>query len=74
MKRLPIGPFPLEFEIGPEDVMIQGLPFAGPITLSARIDRDGNAMTRDPGGATATAGPVEPGAEGVELRLRVAEE
>jgi len=74
VKRLPIGPFPLEFEIGPEDVMIQGLPFAGPITLTARIDRDGNPMTREPGDATATAAaPVEPGTSGVELRLEVAE-
>jgi hypothetical protein len=75
VKRLAIGPFPLEFEIGPEDVMIQGLPFAGPITLTARIDRDGNPMTRDAGGASAALdAPVQPGAEGVELRLEIADE
>jgi hypothetical protein len=74
VKRLPVGPFPQEFEIGPADVMIQGLPFAGPITLSARIDRDGNPMTREPGDASAAlAAPVEPGAEGVELRLEIAD-
>jgi hypothetical protein len=75
VKRLPVGPFPLEFEIGPSDVMIQGLPFAGAITLTARIDRDGNAMTREPGAAVAAlAAPVQPGATGVELLLEVAEE
>lgn len=74
VKRLPIGPFPLDFEIGPGDVMIQGTPFAGPIALSARIDRDGNAMTRDPGEPAAVlAAPVQPGAGGVELRLEIAE-
>jgi len=71
VRRLPIGPFPLAFEIGPADVMIAGRPFRGPITLSARVDRDGNPMTRDPGDALAVlAAPVEPGAHDVELTLQ----
>ncbi len=70
VKRLSVGPFPLAFEIGPADVMISGRPFTGPISLTARIDRDGNPMTRDPGDATAVlAAPVEPGTPDVELRL-----
>jgi hypothetical protein len=73
VKRLPVGPFPVEFELGPADVMMQGRPFVGPITLTARVDRDGNAMTREPSEPFAElAAPVEPGAEGVELRLEVA--
>ncbi len=72
VKRLPIGPFPLAFEIGPADVMIAGRAFAGPIALSARIDRDGNPLTRDPGDAIATLpSAIEPGASDVELRLVV---
>lgn len=72
VKRLPVGPFPLAFEIGASDVMIAGRPWSGPITLSARIDRDGNPMTRDPGDALAVlASPVEPGARDVELTLLV---
>ncbi|MEX2205311.1 MAG: hypothetical protein WEF50_03680 [Myxococcota bacterium] len=72
VKRLPIGPFPLAFEIGPADVMIAGRPWSSPISLSARIDRDGNPMTRDPGDALAVlASPVEPGARDVELTLLV---
>lgn len=70
VKRLPVGPFPLAFELGPADVMIAGRPFAGPITLTARVDRDGDPLTRtsdEP--IAALAAPVEPGAEGVELRL-----
>ena len=72
VKRLAVGPFPLAFEIGPADVMIQGRAFAGPITLSARVDRDGNAMTREAGEPHAELpAPVEPGSEGVELRLQI---
>jgi hypothetical protein len=72
VKRLAVGPFPVEFEIGPSDVMMQGRPFSGAITLSARVDRDGNAMTRDPSEPLAElAAPVEPGTDGVELRLEI---
>jgi len=72
VKRLPVGPFPLAFELGPADVMMAGRPFAGPISLTARVDRDGDPLTRAPDEPTAElAAPVEPGAEGVELRLQV---
>jgi hypothetical protein len=70
VKRMPAGPFPLDFEIGPGDVMIEGRPFTGPIQLSARIDADGDPASRGPtdlaGIADAT---VEPGASGVEIVL-----
>jgi cytochrome c-type biogenesis protein CcmH len=68
VKRIPSPSFPLEFEIGPDDRMIQAMPFAGSISLTARIDADGNAMSRTPGdllGAVAT--PLDPGATGVEV-------
>lgn len=47
--RIPGPRFPVDFEIGPGNVMISGVRFEGPIALSARLDRDGNAMTRAPG-------------------------
>lgn len=73
VKRLPVGPFPLAFQIGPADVMMAGRPFTGPITLSARVDRDGNPLTRDPTEPIAELpAPLEPGATDVELRLELA--
>lgn len=66
------GPsFPAEFEIGPSDVMMQGLPFEGPFDIYVRLDGDGNAMTKEPGdlvNAQAKSG-VMPGATGVEIVL-----
>ncbi len=74
VKRLPVGNFPVEFELGPADVMIAGRPFAGPIQLSARVDRDGNPMTREPGELSGeVAGTLEPGARDVEILLRPAD-
>ena len=71
VKRLPVGPLPMEFEIGPDDEMIKGRPWVGPIALSARVDRDGDPLTRDDSDTSAElAAPVAPGASGVELRLQ----
>jgi hypothetical protein len=62
--------FPLDFTIGPEHVMIPSMQFAGSISLSARLDADGNAMTR---AAEDLSSPVAeglaPGSTGVELVL-----
>lgn len=71
VKRVPDPHFPLPFTIGPDDRMIQTMPFAGPIALSARIDSDGNATSRSPGDVTGAArgGPVAPGATGVVILL-----
>jgi cytochrome c-type biogenesis protein CcmH len=70
VKRIAAPTFPLEFEIGAADRMIEALPFAGSMSLSARIDADGNATSRTPGDLLgATPAPVEPGASGVELLI-----
>ena len=70
VKRLPAGPFPLDFEIGPHDGMMPGRPFAGPIRLSARLDRDGDPLTRGTGDLEAAlAQSIQPGAAGLELVL-----
>ncbi len=75
VQRLPVGPFPMDFEIGPGDVMIPGLPFAGAINLTARIDADGDPLTpAAPGDLRgALAGPVRPGASGVQLVLQASD-
>jgi cytochrome c-type biogenesis protein CcmH len=68
VKRIPDPKLPLAFSIGPDDRMIQAMPFAGPIKLSARIDSDGNAMTRLPGDlAGAAPEPHQPGDSGVAV-------
>jgi len=67
---VPSARFPYSFEIGQEHVMIPSLVFEGEIRLSARLDSDGNAMTKLPGdlvGEVPT--PIGPGADGVALVL-----
>ena len=68
--RIPNPEFPLEFSIGPEDVMIPSMRFEGAISLSARLDADGNAMTRGSGDISSQVEePLAPGATGVKLFL-----
>ena len=62
--------FPLSFEIGPENRMIQSIPFAGELRLSARLDQDGDAASRTPGDLQGSAeGAHAPGATGVTVTL-----
>jgi cytochrome c-type biogenesis protein CcmH len=68
--RIPDPGFPLDFQIGPGDVMIPSMRFEGPITLTARLDSDGNAMTRGESDlASDEVAALEPGATGVTLVL-----
>ncbi len=68
--RIDAPSFPVSFRIGPDNVMIPSMQFAGSISLTARLDADGNAMTR---GASDLSGAVTealtPGARGVRLVL-----
>jgi cytochrome c-type biogenesis protein CcmH len=70
VKRIPSPSFPVEFELGPDDRMIQQLPFVGPLTLSARLDSDGNATTRTPGDLEGRLeGEVPTGSSGIRIEL-----
>jgi hypothetical protein len=70
VKRIASPRFPLEFSLGPEDRMIQTLPFAGELQISARLDTDGNALSRQPGDLEGRAdGAASPGATGVVVVL-----
>ena len=62
--------FPLAFEIGPKNVMIPRMRFEGEIDITARVDGDGNAMTKLPGDLSGqTQKPERPGATGVTIVL-----
>jgi len=68
VRRIEGPSFPLDFEIGPDDRMIASMPFAGPFQLTARVDADGNAMTRNPGDLQGEAeGSFAPGAHEIEI-------
>jgi len=72
VKRI-VGPtFPVSFSLGAGDVMMPGMAFEGPLNLSARLDRDGDPLTREPGEPAGAYGgnPVKPGARDVTIHLK----
>lgn len=69
VKRVERPVFPVPCSLGPEDVMISGVPFTGKVILSARLDKDGDPTTREPGDLTREykKNPVEIGSEKVDI-------
>jgi len=65
VKRLPASSFPLEFEIGPADSMM-GQPLPARARVEARVDADGNPLTRTASDPSARQDDVTPG---TRLRL-----
>jgi hypothetical protein len=61
---------PVKFTISRRDTMVEGIPFTGPWIVTARLDRDGDAMTKDENDLYAvSAGEVKGGQSNVTLML-----
>jgi cytochrome c-type biogenesis protein CcmH len=71
VKKIDNPKFPLAYSLGQENVMMQGTPFSGKINISARLDKDGNAMTREPGNLLGDykRNPVDVGSQNVDIIL-----
>jgi len=69
-KRINSSRFPLAFSIGSQDSMSAPASFVGPLSISVRIDADGNATTRDVGDLLGAAAETHgPGDRGVVVRI-----
>ena len=62
------GRFPTPFTLGSGDVMMGGA-FPDQVSLSARLDADGDPMTQGPQDLIGSAGVVSSGDQGVEIVL-----
>lgn len=71
VKRIDQPSFPLNYSIGPQDVMTPGVSLSGEVFISARLDQDGNAMTREAGNLAGEyrKNPAKVGAQKVEIVL-----
>jgi hypothetical protein len=59
------GMFPLPYDVGPENVMMGGNSLDGQVRVEARVDQDGDAISKSPGDVVgAKAGAVTVGAPG----------
>lgn len=60
---------PYAFSISERDAMIAGTPLIGEMTISARVDQDGDAFTTTPGDLLGQTSPVVAGDTGIVVRL-----
>ncbi|HVZ85375.1 MAG TPA: hypothetical protein VHG72_00275, partial [Polyangia bacterium] len=69
VKKLPATTFPLPFSLTAADMPFQNGPFDGELTLTARIDQDGDPLTHEKGDVFGTLPKVKVGARNVKLPL-----
>jgi cytochrome c-type biogenesis protein CcmH len=71
VKRIASPTFPLEYSLSQDNVMMQGTPFAGKISISVRLDKDGNPTTRTPGDLSGEykKNPAEVGTKNADVVL-----
>jgi cytochrome c-type biogenesis protein CcmH/NrfF/cytochrome c-type biogenesis protein CcmH/NrfG len=71
VKKIDRPVFPLSYALGPENVMMQGAPFTGSVTITVRLDKDGNPTTRQPGDLTGDykKGSVAVGSKNIDIVL-----
>jgi cytochrome c-type biogenesis protein CcmH len=69
VKKLPATKFPLAFDLSGADMPFQNGPFDGELTLTARIDQDGDPLSHQKGDAMGTLPKVRVGSKNVRLTL-----
>jgi cytochrome c-type biogenesis protein CcmH len=69
VKRLTVGTWPIAFTLDGRDAMMEGTKLGGKVIVNARVDKDGDAMTKNPGDVTGATRPIEPPADKVVLTL-----
>lgn len=69
VKRFSASSFPIEFTLGPGDMMFKNGEFEGDLMLSARIDKDGDPITRKKGDVYGVVDRAKVGTRGVDIRI-----
>jgi hypothetical protein len=71
VQRVPNPKFPVKFELGPENAMVQGTPFEGPFAVAARYSSTGNASDKTgPEGTTPADKSIKAGDTSVVIVLK----
>lgn len=67
--KLTAGQWPLRFEVTGADAMLPGVKLQGNVVVTARVDQDGDAMTKQKGDLEGASKPVSLPADKIELVL-----
>lgn len=69
VQRLQAGDFPMAFSLSGRDSMVPGVPFEGEVSLTIRVDKDGDAMTRRKGDVFGQIAKAKVGTQDLVLPL-----
>jgi hypothetical protein len=69
VQKMQAEDFPMKFTLSGRDAMIPGTPFEGEISITVRVDKDGDAMTRKKGDVFGTANNVKVGTQNAVVPL-----
>lgn len=71
VKKIPAPKFPFSYSLSARDVMMPGAVFSGKLYVSARLDKDGDAMTQEPENLSGEykKNPVEVGSKKIDILL-----
>ncbi len=69
VKKLTVGTWPLEFTLDSRDAMLVGTKMEGKVVVTARVDKDGDAITKNPGDVTGQSKAVVPPQKNVVVPL-----
>ena len=69
VQQIPSPSFPLAFVITESDAMIEGTPLIGEMSVTARVDQDGDAFTTTAGDLVGQTSPVVAGDNGIIVQL-----
>jgi cytochrome c-type biogenesis protein CcmH len=60
VRKIVASTFPMLFSIDGRDAMMAGTKMSGRVTVSVRVDKDGDAISKNPGDVTGVSAPVVP--------------
>ena len=69
VQKLSASKWPLKFSLDSRDAMLAGTTLAGKVVVTVRVDKDGDAITKNPGDVTGQSKPVEPPKKDVVVSL-----
>ena len=69
VKKLAVGKWPMAFQLDSRDAMMTGTKMQGRIVVNARVDKDGDAMSKNPGDVTGKSKAIELPAQKVVVML-----
>lgn len=70
VQQIPVPSFPYRFDITERDSMIEGTPLIGEMSITARVDQDGDAFTTEPGDLSGHTSPVLAGDSDIVVILQ----